>query len=410
MKSFTERDGRLIGAVVIVVTVVVVLGVLLLNKSVFTPSYTVHAQFSDAAGIGKGTQVTVAGVKVGSVSGVHVKGDAVIADLAINHDVVLPHQTSAAIEVQTVLGVLDVALQPQQGWANPLRSGATITNTTVPVEFQDLQNTAGNLLQQSDVQAFNQLLTSLAAVTQGKETQVASIISGLDRFTGAIDSRTGEVSGLIDAANNLASTVAQRDQQLAGVVDDLAAVVQGLASHSTQLTTLIAQTDQVAAQTSSLVGQNAPEIQGLVSHLTSVLAVVAQHQEDLAQGVSYLAAAVNGFSSIGYSGPTDSPNSWANIYDNLVGTAGAYGVLGNCAALDTALDEILGPDPLPCDERTGPPPSATGATPSGGPAGTSATSSSSAASTGSTGASGAAAASSSANPLQRLLDPLLGGS
>jgi len=104
----------------------------------------------------------------------------------------------------------------------------------------------------------------------------------------------------------------------------------------------------------TLVGTNQPQLQGLVSHLDSVLGVLSDHQLDLAQGVSSLASAVTGFSSVGYSGPQDTPNSWANIYTNLVGTSGVYSVLGACGALDDVLDEALGPDPLPCDERSGP--------------------------------------------------------
>ncbi|HXX89256.1 MAG TPA: MCE family protein [Acidimicrobiales bacterium] len=410
MKAFTERDNRVIGLVVIVAAAVIVLGVLMLNRSVFTPSYTVHARFADAAGIGKGAPVTIAGVKVGAVSGVHLQGDTVVADLALDHGTVLPARTAAAIEVQTVLGVLDVALKPESGWSHPLQAGATITDTSVPVEFQDLENTAGTLLQQSDVSAFNQLISSLASVTQGKQAEVAAILSGLDRFTGVIDSRKGQVSGLIDAANTLASTVAGRDQQLAGVVDNLSTVVQGLAARSADLAQLVQSVEQFAAQTSSLVGQNQPQILGLLSHLNSILAVVQQHQEDLAQGVAYLTSGLRGFSSIGYSGPADAPNSWGNIYDQLLGTAGGYGVLGNCGALDEALTAAFGPDPLPCDAQSGPLVGSTSQL-SGGPGGAQGTTTSATSGPGTkAGTKGSAASAGSApNPLQQLLSPLLEG-
>ncbi|HLX86911.1 MAG TPA: MCE family protein, partial [Acidimicrobiales bacterium] len=325
---------------------------------------------------------------------------------------VVPQDTDAAVQVQTVLGVLDVALQPKSGWNHPLADGGTIGQTSIPVEFQDLQNAAGTVLQQSDVAAFNQLVQELSQVTQGKQAEVATIVSGLSKFTAVIDQRQQQVSNLIDAADNLASTVAQRDSQLGGVVDGLSTVVQGLASRSTDLTTLITQTDQVAAQTSSLVGQNQPQLQGLLDHLQSVLGVLSKHQEDLAQGVSYLSAAIRGFSSIGYSGANNTPNTWANIYVNVVDEAQGYSVLGNCSALDMALNQILGPDPMPCDERSGPPAGQTAA-PSGGP-GTDASSPSAepgaSGSSGSGSSGGAGAGAASVNPLQQLLAPLLGGS
>lgn len=414
MKGFTERNPKRIGAVVVVVAAVIVAGVLFLNRSVFEPTYTIHARLTNAAGLSKGTAVTLAGVNVGSVSGLQIEGDAVVANLAINHGVVLPAHTAAAVEVQTVLGVLEVALEPRSGWNHPLRSGATLTDTSIPVEFQDLENTAGNLLQQSDVAAFNQLLVSLDQVTQGKESQVADIITGLDKFTGAISQRQVQVGSLIDSANTLAATVAQRDGQLAGLVDNLTTVVQGLADRSSQLQTLIEGTDQMATETAALIGQNQPQLQGLLDHLQSVLGVLDQHQEDLAEGVSYLSAAVSGFSSIGYSGPDDTPQSWGNIYANTIDLAEGYSVLGACGALDQALNEILGPDPMPCDEQTGPPVGQSSSTPSGGPGGAGGNSGSNvsgglgSASGGAAG--GSSAASSPANPLSELLSPLLGGS
>jgi len=407
VKSFTERSPKRIGGVVIVVALAIVAGVLFLNRSVFQPSYTLHAQLSNSAGVGKGTDVTLAGVKVGSVSGVHLQGDTVVADLAINHGVLLPHDTAAVVDVRTVLGVLAVTLQPKTGWDRPLQNGDTITNTAIPVEFQDLQNSAGTLLQQSDVQAFNQLLQSLKQVTAGKQVQVAEIVSGLSKFTDAIDQRQQQVGGLIDAANQLATTVSQRDTQLAGVVDNLATVVSGLASRSSALSALIVQTDQFAAETANLVGANQPQLQGLLDHLQSVLAVLSKHQEDLAQGVSYLSSALRGFSSIGYSGPGNTPNSWANIYANVVGIANGYSVLGACGALDQALNSILGPDPTPCGDQTGPPGGQTAQT-SGG---STADSSSPSANPSATVSGGATATSGpqSTNPLQELLSPLLGG-
>jgi phospholipid/cholesterol/gamma-HCH transport system substrate-binding protein len=411
VKAFTERNPRIIGAIAVVVVLVLVAGVLLLNRSVFTSSYTVHARFPSAAGIGKGAPVLVAGVQVGSVGAIHVDGNSVVADLALNNGVVLPQKTAAAIEVETVLGVLDVTLEPRSGWDHPLTNGAMITDTTIPVEFQDLENTAGNLLQKSDVAAFNQLLESLQGVTQDKQAEVAAIISGLDRFTGAIDQRQSQVSSLIDSADQVAATVAQRDQQLGSLVDSLAEVVQGLASHSSELSALIENTEAVAAQTASLVGDNQPQLQGLISNLGSVLGVIQQHQDDLAEAVSYIDAAVTGFQSIATAGPADTPVPWANQYANLIGLAQGYNVLGSCGALDQALDEILGPDPTPCDERTGPPVTSNSATPSGPAAssGSASTASGTSSQTSAGAASGSAPAAAPANALQQLLDPLLGG-
>ena len=354
MKAFTDRNPRHIGLVVVTATVVGVLAVLLFNGSIFRSTYTVDARFPDTAGVSPGTDVLVAGVKVGTVGAVQLQGDHVQLQLDVDRGVELPHDTTASISVQTLLGQLDVDLQPVNGWNRPLGNGAVLTSTSTPVELYDIQNEAGGLFSDTDAAALNQLIESLAAITQGKEQQVRSIVNGLNGFTGVIDQRSGQVSQLIDAANTLSTTVDQRDAQLGSAIDNLGTVVDGLAQHGTDLGNLIDNTQQAAAQIEQLVGTNSPQLSQLLSHLESVLGVLSSHQLDLSQGVSALASAVTGFSSVGYSGPQDTPNSWANIYTNLLGTSGVYGVLGACGALDQVLDQTLGPDPLPCDQQSGP--------------------------------------------------------
>ena len=354
MKAFTERNPKVIGAVVVAVTAALVCAVVVLNRSIFRSGYEVSARFPTAAGIGKGTDVLLAGVKVGTVGSVTIDGNAVDATMTIDHGVVLPHETDAAIQVQTLLGVMDVSLQPVSGWSSPLRPGALLTHTSVPTELYQLRNEAGHVLSTSDAKAFNSLVQSLADITKGKQHQVAQIIQGLGALTTTVNRRSGEVSQLITSAKAVSGTLAQHDQQLATIIQDLGTVASGLATHSAELAGLIDNVDAMAAQTNGLVGQDRPQLNSLLAQLHGVLGVVGQHQDDLAQAVGYLGAALKGFASVGYSGPNDTPNSWANIYVNTVGMTPLSGVLGPCGALTAALTEILGPTPLTCSQRTGP--------------------------------------------------------
>jgi phospholipid/cholesterol/gamma-HCH transport system substrate-binding protein len=272
--------------------------------------------------------------------------------MTVNQGVVLPQNTTASISVETLLGQLVVDLKPVSGWNHPLGDGALLTKTSVPVEFQNIQNEAGGLLTKTDAAAINQLISSLATITQGKQQQVAQIISGLNGFTGVINQRQTQVTQLIAAANTLSQTVATHDSQLGSAIDNLTTVIGGLAQKGTDLGNLINNTQQAAGQINTLVTNNRPQLQAVVAQLQSVLGVLAQHQLDLAQGVSSAAAAVTGFSSIGYSGST--PVSWGNIFFNVLGSTPLEGVLGSCGTLDLVLTQALGPDPLPCSQQNGP--------------------------------------------------------
>jgi phospholipid/cholesterol/gamma-HCH transport system substrate-binding protein len=352
VKAFTERNPKVIGIIAIVVMSVGVLAILLLNRSFFSSGYTIQARFTNAAGVSKGTEVMEAGVNVGTVSSVQVQGNAVDAQLSVNRSVVLPHKTTAAVQVETLLGVVDVTLDPVSGWNDPLKPQALITDTSVPTEFYQLQNTAHSLLSKSNAKALNSLVTSLANITKDKQTQVAQIISGLGALTTTVDQRSGQVSQLIDSANTLSSTLASRDQQLLSIVNNLDTVSTGLAANNQDLGNLITNVDSMASQTNSLVSQDSPALNSLLQSLHADLNVVGQHQEDLAEGVSYLGGALKGFQSIAYSG--SSPVPWGNIFVNPTSLTSTFGVIGPCGVLDQVLDQTLGPDPTPCADQTGP--------------------------------------------------------
>jgi phospholipid/cholesterol/gamma-HCH transport system substrate-binding protein len=407
VKAFTERKPKAVGLIAVSIMAIGILGILFLNKSIFASGYNVTAQFADAAGISKGTDVMVAGVKVGSVTGVTVHGNSVDAQLQVSHSVQLPHDTTAAVEVETLLGVVDVTLQPVSGWSDPLKNGAFITRTSVPTELYQLQNSAEKLLSKSNAVALNSLVKSLATITKGKQAQVSQIIAGLGALTATVDSRSGQVSQLIDSANTLSSTLAARDQELVSIVNNLNVVSSGLAAHSDDLSNLITNVDQMATQTNSLVSADAPALNSLLASLHADLTVVSQHQEDLAEGVGYLGSALKGFASIAYAG--DQEVNWAGIYVNPTSLTTTFGVIGPCGTLDQVLDEVLGPDPLSCDDQTGPLPGAGSNVPS--TASSSGSSSGGASSSGdaSTGSAQSAGPNSGVDGLAQLLSPLLGG-
>ncbi|MHB1712603.1 MAG: MCE family protein [Acidimicrobiales bacterium] len=354
MKAFTDRNPRRVGIVVLVATAIAVASVFIFNQNTFASGYTVQATFPNAAGLGPNAGVLVAGVNVGKVSTVHLRGNHVTVDMTVDQGVVLPRNTTASISVETLLGQLVVDLKPVSGWGHPLRNGALLTNTSVPVEFQNVQNEAGGLLTKTDAGAINQLIKSLEVITKGKQQQVRKIVNGLNGFTGVVNQRRAQVSQLIGAANTLSTTVAQRDAQLGSAIDNLSTVIAGLARNGANLGTLINNTQQAAGQIDTLVTNNRPHLQALVLHLQSVLGVLTKHQLDLAQGVSSAASAITGFASIGYSGSPATPVTWANIYVNAVGSSPLQGILGACGTLDQVLNVALGPDPLPCSQQNGP--------------------------------------------------------
>ncbi len=99
----------------------------------------VKALFPAANGISVGTDVRIAGLKVGSVADQKLEPQTYQAEvtLALDRDVAIPADSSAAITSESLLGGSFVALLPG-GSQTPLKEGDTILETQGSVDMMSL--------------------------------------------------------------------------------------------------------------------------------------------------------------------------------------------------------------------------------------------------------------------------------
>jgi phospholipid/cholesterol/gamma-HCH transport system substrate-binding protein len=98
--------------------------------------YTLKARFGEAGSLAPGAAVTVAGVKVGSVSAVALDPKTFLADasMTINPDVKLPSDSTVKITQDSLLGGQHLAIEPG-GAPDDLKPGATFQNTQGAVDL-----------------------------------------------------------------------------------------------------------------------------------------------------------------------------------------------------------------------------------------------------------------------------------
>jgi len=102
-------------------------------------SIKLTAIFSNATGVSAGTDVRVAGLKVGSVTGLSLDPQSyqVKVAIALNPDVKLPSDSTAAIASDGLLGSNFVSFTPG-GSPTPIKSGDTITDTQGSLDLMAL--------------------------------------------------------------------------------------------------------------------------------------------------------------------------------------------------------------------------------------------------------------------------------
>jgi len=98
--------------------------------------YLVSARFGQAGSLAPGADVTVAGVKVGTVTSLKLDPKTFLADAQLNLDssVKLPSDSTAKITSDSLLGGQHVAIEPG-GAADDLKPGGEIQNTQGAVDI-----------------------------------------------------------------------------------------------------------------------------------------------------------------------------------------------------------------------------------------------------------------------------------
>jgi phospholipid/cholesterol/gamma-HCH transport system substrate-binding protein len=104
-----------------------------------TSGYTLHARFSAIDGLGKGADVRLAGVKIGSVVDERLDPQTFLADVSftVADDIKLPKDSSAMITSEGLLGGKYLSIQPG-GDTQTIPPGGMVTITQSSVNIEEL--------------------------------------------------------------------------------------------------------------------------------------------------------------------------------------------------------------------------------------------------------------------------------
>ncbi len=126
--------------------------------------YTLHARFDRIDGLTIGSDVRVAGVKVGSVDAARLDPQSyqAVVDFSVAPDIKLPKDTAAVISSDGLLGGKYLALEPG-GDSAMVAPGGTLTLTQSSISIEQLLGkfifSAGNLTSQKPAEGGGQPAT-----------------------------------------------------------------------------------------------------------------------------------------------------------------------------------------------------------------------------------------------------------
>jgi phospholipid/cholesterol/gamma-HCH transport system substrate-binding protein len=127
------------GGVVLLVAIVFVIFAFRTSDVTATSGYQIKAQFDDASGLAPGTDVRMAGVKIGAVASQSLDPQTFLATvvMTIDESIKLPTDSSARIIPDGLLGGNYVALEPG-GEETSIEAGGSIQYTQGSINVVDL--------------------------------------------------------------------------------------------------------------------------------------------------------------------------------------------------------------------------------------------------------------------------------
>lgn len=245
--SFRDMNQITIGLIGIIAVAALVTGVFAYGTiGTGGGRYQLSAVFTDTGGIEAGADVRVAGVSVGTVTGVEADFEAgqVILTFDVDDGVDLGPDTRAEIAAATLLGGYYLRLHGEI--AEPFleslpeddeRRRIGLDHTRNPLSLVGTLSDTTDLLEAIDIEDINAVMRELADATHRNIDLVPELLADLTRIGDAVTAREQQIRALIGNGETITAALASRDEQLVALID----------SATTLLDTITARRDELAA-------------------------------------------------------------------------------------------------------------------------------------------------------------------
>jgi phospholipid/cholesterol/gamma-HCH transport system substrate-binding protein len=193
-------------------------------------AFEIKAQMPDVAYIEPNSRVRVGDANVGSVTKIERQGWHALVTMRINGDVNLPANATAKVGQTSLLGSLHIELSPptaaapegtlHNGSLIPLANAGAYPSTDQTLAAVSLLLNGGGVGQVQDITA------AFATAFTGREQELKSLITQLDKFVRHLNEQTGDIIAATESFNNLVGQFADQkpvlDKAIRTIPDALA--------------------------------------------------------------------------------------------------------------------------------------------------------------------------------------------
>ena len=245
------------------------LAVLIGNMS-FEKTRSYSAIFSDATGVVKGDDIRIAGVRVGNVKNVEiVNRNQAKVEFSVIDKAELTRSSTATIKYRNIVGQRYIALTRGADDLTRLPDGGTLPekNTSPAVDLTTVFNGFKPLFAALSPADINKLSAEIVQVFQGESGNIRGLLESTASVTTTLAERDQIIGQMINNLNSVLVTVSSRDKQLTSLILQLKSFMAGLVKDKDailgSLTSVSALTDETASLTKGIRPGLVQDIKGL---------------------------------------------------------------------------------------------------------------------------------------------------
>lgn len=216
-RSLEDMNRTGIGLVALAMITVLLAGLVILTK--VGPGYKrVSADFIQAAALLPKNPVTVAGIPVGTVTGMRLNGDRVTVDMRIQNNIELGKDSRAVIMVTTILGSRYLALHP--GGGGPLEGNTIdLNHTEVPYDLQQALQDVAITYGEVDTDRLANAVEVLAKQVQGLPPAIPKAMDNLKRLSTVMAERRDQFGSLLKTMDMVTATLHRQQTSIGAMVN-----------------------------------------------------------------------------------------------------------------------------------------------------------------------------------------------
>lgn len=295
---------------VVTVLATALLAATIVNVS-FTPEHTYKAVFSDVTGLEEGDDIRVAGVRVGEVHDIRIT-DRTLAEItfSVTHDRPLLTSTGAVIRYRNLVGSRYIALTEGAGDGTRLAPGGRIplSRTQPALDLNALLNGFKPLFAALSPKDVNQLATEIIKTLQGEGGTVNSLLAHTASLTTTLADRDELIGSVIDNLNTVLATLDKRGARFSGLIKQLQRVISGLSADRKPIGDSLVNIGDLTEATSGLLEDARPPLRDDIAELRDLTGTLNKNEKTVEGVLKRLPNKLNELTG------TASYGSWFNFY------------------------------------------------------------------------------------------------